>query len=130
MAAFSELNHKKGPSTGTIVGGVLGAIFAVLALVLGCCIFRRRMRQRGGREKEHRYAWEGNAVPTPATLKFVDPSSEIEQSERIAREGRIEETKEPTSPRSPPKSPSTRNSVLSAPKDDVPPWEKISLKVM
>ena len=38
-----------------------------------------------------RYAWQGEPA---ATLKFMDPSTEIEASERIAREGRIEEEKE------------------------------------
>ncbi|KAG9045520.1 hypothetical protein FS837_006153 [Tulasnella sp. UAMH 9824] len=91
-----DLPSKKKLSGGEIAGVVIAAIVGVAALIAGFFWFRswcnRRTAAKSGRVNG-KWTWEGSVVK-PSTLKFVDPSSEIEASERMAREGRMEEEQE------------------------------------
>lgn len=80
--------HKKKVTGKTIAGAVVGGILGLTAILLAFCMIRRKRSKKSG--DSSRYEWEG----APATLKFVDPSSEMEASERLAREGLKEEQRE------------------------------------
>ncbi|KAG9008984.1 hypothetical protein FRB90_008662 [Tulasnella sp. 427] len=64
-----------------------------LTLTGGLASDRFKKRADAKSSKGSCSTWEGSFVK-PTTLKFNDPSSEIEASERMAREGRIEEETE------------------------------------
>ncbi|KAG8920273.1 hypothetical protein FRC00_010250, partial [Tulasnella sp. 408] len=88
----SDLPSKKKLSGGEIAGVVIAAVVGFAALVAGFFWFRSWCNRRAAAKSSRggRWTWEGSVVK-PSTLKFVDPSSEIEASERMAREGRMEE---------------------------------------
>ncbi|KAG8894553.1 hypothetical protein FRB99_001140 [Tulasnella sp. 403] len=92
MAIEDPSDQKPKSNTKQIVGGVVGAVLGLLALFLAFVVWRRHRRNKyaGNKKSTGKYEWQGTAG-APATLKFVDPSTEIEASERIAREGRLEE---------------------------------------
>lgn len=85
----AQTHHKS--KTGAIVGGTIGAVVAIVLLYAAYLLYKNRKAQKAAASaSKGRYNWQAT-VEQPATLKFVDPSSEIEASERIAREGRLEE---------------------------------------
>ena len=72
---------------GAVVGSVLGFLF--LGIVAYCMLKRHR---RLARNSTGRHDWA--ATNPQASLKFQDPSSEIMASERIAKEGQVEESQD------------------------------------
>ncbi|KIO18156.1 hypothetical protein M407DRAFT_32177 [Tulasnella calospora MUT 4182] len=90
-----DLPNKKKLSGGAIAGAVIAAVVGLGALIAGFFWFRGWANRRTASKsaKGGRWTWEGSFVK-PSTVKFGDPSSEIEASERMAREGRMEEEQE------------------------------------
>lgn len=96
--AEGSLPGNKSLSTGAKAGIAIAVILLVAALFLAIVVRRGQVRRRRSKNRQlGGTAGTGaatSAVPGGVTLKWMGPSSEIEASERLAREGIDEEAKE------------------------------------